>query len=82
MKSYNVKFNAIHPFPGRTIPNVNTRQVQRAALRRQAFADITKRYPGESRSGRRNMAFSKGNRQYRIEHPDTCPPHQVDTPTS
>lgn len=82
MKSYNSKFNALHPYAGRTIPNVETRQVQRANHRRAAFVTISEKYPGEPRSVRRAMAAARGNRLYRTEHPTTCPPHRSDTTTS
>jgi hypothetical protein len=82
VKSYNSKFNAIHPYAGRTIPNQETRQILRARLRREAFTEISSKYPGESRSSRRAMALSRGNRNYRLTHKETCPPHRSETTTS
>ncbi len=65
MKSQNAKANQWHPYKGRVIPNVATRQQIRAHLRERAVGDITGQFPGESRAQRRAMGFERGNRNYR-----------------
>jgi hypothetical protein len=58
-------YGQISPYKGRTIPNVMTRQIIRAQMRKDAVADITKQFPGESRKARRAMGFVRGNRDFR-----------------
>jgi hypothetical protein len=63
----NDKANQWHPYKGRTIPNVVTRQQVRAHYREFAVGEITEKFSGESRRQRRGMGFALGNRNFRIK---------------